>query len=130
MNVNVKLTKPQPINHKWGEELLLHNEQGYSTKIITLILAADRTPMQYHLQSKKILYVNSGVFRIEIIDVETGKRNTRNLNIGEVVEIGNGTPYQIVALSPYATLIDMTIGDGHIEKDTYIIYNDTYIDLQ
>ena len=48
--------------------------------------------------------------------------------VGDVVEIKKGLPHQLIALTPNATIFE--VSTEHFDKDSYRIYRTDYTDLE
>jgi mannose-6-phosphate isomerase-like protein (cupin superfamily) len=128
MKYDIEIVSPKRVDKQWGYELWIHNDTDYCGKLLVFNNSGDRFSMHYHMIKDETWYIQSGMFRFEWIDVENGKRNYKNLNVGDVVEIKRGLPHQLIALSPNAIVFE--VSTEHFDDDSYRIYRDMYVDLQ
>jgi mannose-6-phosphate isomerase-like protein (cupin superfamily) len=128
MKFDVKIKQPKRVEKLWGYELWIHNEKDYCGKLLVFNNSGDKFSMHYHMIKDETWYVQTGSFQFDWIDVETGVRNYTQLMVGDVIEIKKGLPHQLVALTPNATIFE--VSTEHFDEDSYRIYRTDYTDLK
>jgi mannose-6-phosphate isomerase-like protein (cupin superfamily) len=128
MKFDVKIKQPKRVEKLWGYELWIHNEKDYCGKLLVFNNSGDKFSMHYQMIKDETWYVQNGTFQFDWIDVETGVRNYTQLMVGDVVEIKKGLPHQLIALTPTATIFE--VSTEHFDEDSYRIYRTDYTDLE
>jgi mannose-6-phosphate isomerase-like protein (cupin superfamily) len=128
MIIDVKITQPKRVEKLWGYELWIHNEKDYCGKILVFTNSGNHFSMHYHMIKKETWYIQRGSFRFDWIDIDGGGRRDTQLTEGDVIEIERGLPHQLTALTPNATVFE--VSTQHFDEDSYRIYRNNYIDLE
>jgi len=113
---------PKKVKKEWGYEIWLANnkEENYCGKIL-YIKSGFSSSMHYHAEKHETFYILEGGLRVETIDTETAKRNTRVLKEGDTLEIQRFLPHQ---LSPVGNS-DVTfieVSTFHKDSDSYRVF--------
>ena len=72
------------VDKPWGEELWVAHNDAYVLKLIRLNKGT-RTSLQYHVQKRETIYIDSGRVRAEL-DGADGRLETSILGAGDVIE--------------------------------------------
>jgi mannose-6-phosphate isomerase-like protein (cupin superfamily) len=102
---------------KWGREIVLHNDQDYCGKILKFKDGA-KFSMHFHLKKAETWYVNKGVFLLKFIDTDDATPYEKKLTEGMVVEISQGDPHQLIALTDGEIF---EVSTQHFDDDSYRI---------
>jgi mannose-6-phosphate isomerase-like protein (cupin superfamily) len=73
--------------------------------------------MHYHLIKEESWYVSKGEFEYRWIDTETAKIKSVRIIEGDVVDLEQGQPHQLQALTEGATIFE--VSTKHFEEDSY-----------
>jgi mannose-6-phosphate isomerase-like protein (cupin superfamily) len=100
----------------WGYELWIINHEAYCGKL--LVFEKDKKfSMHYHLIKEESWYVAKGEFEYRWIDTETSKVKSVRIIEGDVVDLEQGQPHQLQALTEGATIFE--VSTKHFEEDSY-----------
>jgi len=105
------------ISKKWGEEIIIHNDNDYCGKILRFN-AKSRFSMHFHVKKKETLYVSKGNFVLTYIDTNTAKEHRKTLCVGDIIEIPQGQPHQLYSGTEGEIY---EVSTQHFETDSYII---------
>lgn len=105
------------VSKKWGKEFILHNDENFCGKILKFNDGA-KCSMHFHLKKFEIFYVIKGQFLLKFIDTETATHYEKRINAGSVIEINQGDPHQLIALTEGEIL---EISTQHFDNDSYRI---------
>ena len=105
------------IPKKWGEEIIIHNDENYCGKILKFNKGA-KFSMHFHLKKQETWYVKSGSFRLNYINTNIAQENFVLLEVGDVVEIPQGYPHQLIA---YEAGEIFEVSTQHFDDDSYRI---------
>lgn len=128
MKFDVKIKAPKRVEKKWGYELWIHNDVDYCGKLLVFNNSGDKFSMHYHMIKDETWYIQKGSFQFDWIDIDEGIRKYTQLMEGDVVEIKKGFPHQLTALTPNATVFE--VSTQHFDEDSYRIYKNEYTDLK
>ena len=125
MNFPKKNPKKEPcLNKGWGEEVVVHNDQNYCTKILNLKRGGECS-LHMHLEKHETFWVLSGEVEIELFfNLE---RNRLILKAGESIDIPARMGHKFKALQP-STLIEASNYDREEEDIIRIEGGDTQND--
>ena len=114
--IDVKIQKPKRVEKQWGYELWVHNDEQYCGKL--LVFKKDKKfSMHYHLIKEESWYVAKGEFEYRWIDTETATVKSTRIIEGDVVDLEQGQPHQLQALTEGATIFE--VSSKHFEEDSY-----------
>jgi len=82
------------IPKKWGEEVIIHNDDEYCGKILRFKTGA-KFSMHFHIQKKETWFVQSGDFTLHWIDVSDATEHYSVLKAGDIIEVERGDPHQL-----------------------------------
>ncbi len=99
----------------WGYELWIHNDEKYCAKILHFNKGA-KFSMHFHVIKYETWYVSKGEFLLITIDPTTAERLEDNIIVGEVIEIPQGHPHQLIALEESEIFETST---QHFDFDSY-----------
>lgn len=106
------------VKHNWGNELVWTDSSLYKGKILVFENSGSQTPMQFHKETEKTLFVNSGKFKLRHIDTETGQMYDVELVEGSTFFINTLKPYQLISLTPHGSISEVS---NNVENDVYYI---------
>ena len=106
------------VQHKWGSELVWADHPSYKGKILVFTEPGSQTAMQFHKETEKTIFVNSGNFRLRHIDTETGQMFDVELTEGSTFYINTLKPYQLTSLNAQGSISEVSNG---VENDVYYI---------
>jgi mannose-6-phosphate isomerase-like protein (cupin superfamily) len=101
----------------WGKEIILHNDSDYCGKILKFKDGA-KFSMHFHIKKKEIFYVIKGEFLLRFIDTDDATHYEKRIQKGSVIEINQGDPHQLIALTEGEIL---EISTQHFDEDSYRI---------
>ena len=105
------------VKKNWGKEVILHNDSDYCGKILKFKDGA-KCSMHFHLKKKESFYVIKGEFLLKFIDTEDATHYEKRIHVGSVIEINQGDPHQLIALTEGEIL---EISTQHFDEDSYRI---------
>ncbi len=105
------------IPKRWGEEIIIHNDEDYCGKLLCFKKRA-KFSMHFHIKKKETWYVSKGSFRIKWIDTRDATEHEQFLHEGNIIEIGQGDPHQLIALEDSVIFEAST---QHFDDDSYRI---------
>jgi|11BtaG_2_1085332.scaffolds.fasta_scaffold83154_2 hypothetical protein len=106
------------VQHEWGNEIVWANTELYKGKILVFKEAGSRTPMQYHNNTLKTFFVNSGTFQLRHIDTADGQMYDIELTEGSTFNINTNKPYQLTALNAQSSISEVS---NSVENDEFYI---------
>lgn len=98
------------IETSWGQEVVWAQGEKYIGKFLVFNKVQGSTGFRLYKESEKTLFVNEGLFNFISVDTSTGKRESRELTVGQTVHIGKFVPHSIVCLSKTGNI--MEVGDN------------------
>ena len=102
---------------KWGREIIIHNDQDYCGKILKF-KNGGKSSMHFHLKKIESFYVIKGEFLLKFIDTDDATPHEKRISVGSVVEISQGDPHQLIALTDGEIF---EVSTQHFEHDNYRI---------
>jgi mannose-6-phosphate isomerase-like protein (cupin superfamily) len=105
------------IPKKWGKEIILHNDQDYCGKLLKFKEGA-KFSMHFHIKKAETWYVVKGEFLLKFIDTDDATHYEKRISTGMVVEIGQGDPHQLIALTDGEIF---EVSTQHFDEDSYRI---------
>lgn len=106
------------IQHDWGNELIWADEKLYKGKILVFNEPGKQTPMQFHKETEKTFFVNTGAFKLRHIDTNDGQMFDVELTEGSTFFINTLKPYQLTALNANSSISEVS---NSVDDDTYYI---------
>jgi len=103
----------------YGYEIIWAITKDYCSKILAFENPGVKTPMQFHKETEKSLFVNNGVFRIRWINTETGQLFEQECKEGNVFHVPPMMPVSIESLSAGASITQTS--NGERKDDTFIV---------
>ena len=105
------------IPKKWGKEIIVHNDSDYCGKLLVFNKEA-KFSMHFHLKKKETWYVQEGKFLLKYIDTRNATLMEKELTKGTIVEILQGEPHQLIALTKG---VIFEVSTQHFDNDSYRI---------
>jgi mannose-6-phosphate isomerase-like protein (cupin superfamily) len=102
---------------KWGYEIHIYNGEDYCGKILHFF-EGKKFSMHYHLKKHETWYVASGSFDLRYIETDDATEQTTRLRVGDIVEIDQGSPHQLLALKEGEIF---EVSTQHFDDDSYRI---------
>ena len=100
---------------KWGKEIIIHNDLDYCGKLLVFKEGA-KFSMHFHIKKAETWYVQEGTFILRYIDTKDATTYEKELTKGMVVEIHQGDPHQLIALTKG---IIFEVSTQHFDEDSY-----------
>lgn len=94
-NIN-DLNPEERVVKKWGQEVILHNDEKYCGKLLQFKKGA-KFSMHFHMIKVETWYVNKGKFVLKYIDTKDATTYVKELKVGDIIEIEQGDPHQLFA---------------------------------
>ena len=101
----------------WGEEVIIHNDDGYCGKLLRF-RKGGKFSMHFHSQKTETWYVNYGKFILTYIDTKNADKGRTTLMNGDIVHIEVNTPHQLEALEEGEIF---EVSTPHMDEDSYRI---------
>lgn len=114
----IKISKKDERNivpKKWGQEIIIHNDEKYCGKILQFIRGS-KFSMHFHMKKHETWFVDYGVFNLRYVDTNTAEIHTEVLETGAIIEIEPGTPHQLIAVTEGAIF---EVSTTHYDYDSY-----------
>lgn len=105
------------IPKKWGEEIVIHNDEEYCGKILRFNAGA-KFSMHFHMKKKETWYVAKGTFLLTYIDTRNAIEKERELNVGDIIEVERGDPHQLYSFTGGDIF---EVSTQHFDDDNYRI---------
>lgn len=102
---------------KWGHELIIHNDSDYCGKILYFNAGAEFS-MHFHIMKVETWFINKGSFLLKYIDTRNATEYETTLKEGDIVEIRQGDPHQLKALTEGQIF---EVSTQHFDDDSYRI---------
>lgn len=119
MKQSIEICRPNEVDIKhekaWGYELWIHNNEDYCAKILHFNKGA-KFSMHFHVIKQETWYVQSGMFKLILINTDTAEKVEKTIVGGDIVEIPRGAPHQLIALEEGDIFETST---QHFEYDSY-----------
>jgi len=105
------------INTTWGIEIIWSNNEKYCGKILVFEKKGATTPLIFHKEMKKSWFVNAGRFKVNYIDIKTGKPISSIVDEGKTVDLSTLSPHQLEALEDNSIIFE--VGTTYTNEDVY-----------
>lgn len=105
------------IPKRWGEEIVIHNGEEYCGKILRF-RGDSKFSMHFHIKKKETWYVASGEFTLHWIDTKDATEMTKELRVGDIIDIERGDPHQLFATTAGEIF---EVSTKHFDSDSYRI---------
>ena len=106
---------PDVVPKGWGRELILANFPDYCGKLLCFS-KGQRFSSHYHAKKSESFYVLSGRIRFSHFDPSNADKITRELGVGEVVDIPRLCVHQVEAIEES---IIIEVSTHHEDSDSY-----------
>lgn len=107
------------VDKGWGYEIIWANHEDYCGKFLVFEKEGSKFSMHFHKNKTETWFVNQGQFRLLYCDTETAEYKEKILQMGETWTNTPLVPHQLEALSPGATIIEVSSADE--PEDNYRI---------
>jgi len=115
---SIETRKPlKNVTKGWGEEVWIVNNDEYCGKILKFNNGA-RFSMHYHINKEETFFVSKGKLSLKSINLENAEEFTKEINVGDVVDIPRFAPHQLTALED-SEIIEFST--HHEDSDSYRI---------
>ena len=111
----IEIVKPEVIEKKWGEEVILHNRSDYCAKILRFNKGA-KFSMHFHMMKTETWYVNKGEFELRYINTDNADWCITKVTEGMIIDVEKGTPHQLRAITDGEIFEASTM---HYDYDSY-----------
>lgn len=101
----------------WGWEEWIVNNGMYCGKRLHFEEVSGRTSLHFHVKKHETMYVESGVFNINVVDTTDGSTVTHYLSQGDSLVIPPNTPHRIIAMVSPSILVEFST--HHDDSDSY-----------
>ena len=101
----------------WGEEVIIHNGDGYCGKLLRFRKGGK---FSFHFHSIKVesWFVNKGMFKLTTIDTRIASKQIISLVEGDIIHVEKNTPHQLEALEEGEIF---EVSTPHMDEDSYRI---------
>jgi streptogramin lyase len=99
------------VDKGWGFELVFANNEKYAGKLLVFERAGSKTSMVFHREKHKSWFINSGKFKITLIDITSGQVKESYLQEGQTADFGALGPHQIEALVDNSIIFEVGTAD-------------------
>jgi quercetin dioxygenase-like cupin family protein len=107
------------VDKGWGFEIVFSNTEKYCGKILVFHKKGSKTSMIMHKEKDKSWFVNSGQFRVLLIDTQTSQLQEKILNEGDVCRCLPMKPHQLEALVDGSMIFE--VSNSEVENDDFRI---------
>lgn len=114
---NIKDIEDGIVPKAWGEEVIIHNGDDYCGKILRFNEGA-KFSFHFHQKKSETWLIHSGDFKLRYIDPENADEHFVRLDVGDVIEIPQGQPHQLFALTVGEIF---EVSTPHFDDDSYRI---------
>jgi quercetin dioxygenase-like cupin family protein len=117
--INVKYEKDPKLKvpKAWGEEIVIHNDDGYCGKLLRF-RKGGMFSMHFHPIKIETWYVNYGKLILTYIDTKNADQLKTTIVQGDIVHIERNTPHQLEALEESEIF---EVSTPHMDEDSYRI---------
>lgn len=106
----------------WGYELWIENNKNYCGKLL-VFNPGKSCSMHFHAVKEETMYLQSGHLQILLIDPQTGKQYTEELNPGDSIFIPRNQMHQILAPPTNTGPSELfEFSTTHDDKDSYRVW--------
>lgn len=105
----------QRVEKKWGEEVIIHNGDGYCGKLLRFDSGC-KFSMHFHVLKRETFYINEGIFILKYIDTTNADEHEVVVKKGDVVEIYKLLPHQLITETGGEIY---EVSTEHFESDSY-----------
>jgi mannose-6-phosphate isomerase-like protein (cupin superfamily) len=109
---------PLIIPKGWGEEILLHNADGYCGKVLRF-RKNGRSSLHYHVKKTETWFVSRGLFGLTRVDPATAQLTRVPIGPGTTVHIPAGQPHQLACYDDCGEIFEASTEDAR--SDSYRI---------
>lgn len=81
----------------WGEEIIIHNDDGYCGKLLRFRMGG-KFSNHFHSVKVETWIINKGRFELITIDTRNAARQHINIVEGDIIHVERNTPHQLIAL--------------------------------
>ena len=81
---------------KWGEEIILHNDENYCGKLLRFIKGG-KFSMHFHMRKVETWYINEGEFILSYLDTDTATDYDIPIKKGDVIEINTSVNFDLAS---------------------------------
>lgn len=101
----------------WGEEIIIHNGDGYCGKLLRF-RKDSKFSCHFHAIKVESWFINKGRFELITINTRTAARQHINLVEGDIIHVERNTPHQLIALEEGEIF---EVSTPHNDEDSYRI---------
>jgi quercetin dioxygenase-like cupin family protein len=101
----------------WGEEVIIHNGDGYCGKLLRF-RKGGKFSFHFHSLKTESWLINKGSFELITIDTRIAARQHISLVEGDIVHVEKNTPHQLIAIEESEIF---EVSTPHIDDDSYRI---------
>jgi len=95
----------------WGYEIIWATNEQYCGKILNFSKIGSKTSVHFHKSKHKSWFVNSGSFKILLIETSTGRAFEEILQEGDTYTVPPLTPHQLEALIDNSMIFEVSTKD-------------------
>ena len=107
------------VDKGWGFEIVFSNTDQYCGKILVFEKQGSKTSMIMHKEKDKSWFVNSGQFKVTIIDTETSRVQEKIIKEGDVCRCLPMQPHQLEALADGSMIFE--VSNAEVDNDSFRI---------
>jgi mannose-6-phosphate isomerase-like protein (cupin superfamily) len=107
----MEIAKTGKVDKEWGYEIIWASNGFYCGKILVFDKVGSKTTVSISKNKKKSWFVQAGRFKIEFIDIQTGKTQSAILEEGKTVDIAEMSPHSLESLSPNSMIFEVGTPD-------------------
>jgi len=104
----------------WGYEIIWATNDKYAGKILVFERAGAKFSMHFHKEKDETWFVNSGSFKLRLMNLEDGEIKEIQLNEGDTWHNPPMHPHQLEALEPNSMIFEVSTADS--VEDNYRIF--------
>ena len=95
----------------WGFEIIWATNDLYCGKILNFTKPGSKTSLHYHKDKAKSWFVNSGNFKLRVIDPKSAQLTESVLKEGDTFNVPPLIPHQLESLSNNAMIFEVSTKD-------------------
>ena len=107
------------VEKNWGYEIIWATNDKYCGKLLCFGNPGCKTSMHFHKDKDETWFVNSGQFKLTLIDLSTGEVKEGIIKEGDVIHNPPLQPHQLEALTSNGIIFEVSTEDN--TEDTYRI---------